>query len=97
MRRVRALSSQIVIAAAEVAEVRLSRHTNEHPPRDRRNMDDGSSTISTAMPRRRASLVMICAYGLRFVSGAGPVNSFSLKEFLVLIAKVATRSNLSFS
>ena len=63
-RRVTALSSQMDTATPEVSSDRLSRQWIERPPCDSRKKPPAPSVTSTPMPRRRASSMMIRAYGL---------------------------------
>ncbi len=98
IRRVSRLSSQRLIATAEVYSDSDSRVTTLRPPCDSRISPASASSTSTQMPRRIASSAMIRAYGFRSstVSG-GWVNSGSLMAFLRLTAITGTRLNPSFS
>ena len=98
MRRVSRLSSQRLIATAEVYSLSDSRVITVRPPCDNRISPVSASITSTWMPRRTASSAMIRAYGLRssMVSG-GWVNSGSLIAFLRLTASTGTRWKPSIS
>ena len=61
MRRVTALSSQMLTATPLVSSDRLSRQRTVRPPEVRRKNPPSASITSTAMPRRRASSTMMRA------------------------------------